>query len=35
MGSPDKRKHTKEMMLEISMDFIGIQQTSLKDFRDI
>jgi hypothetical protein len=34
MGSSDKRKHVREMVDEHDVDFLGIQETQLEDFRD-
>jgi hypothetical protein len=31
----DKRKHARELVCDLGLDFIGIQETQLEDFRDV
>ena len=35
MGASEKRKHTNELMKDYGLDFIGIQETQLEDFREV
>jgi hypothetical protein len=34
-GDSDRRKYAQEIMDEHGMDFIGIQETQLEDFRSV
>jgi hypothetical protein len=35
MGAADKRKHARELVCDHGLDFIGIKETQLEDFKNI